>query len=80
MPVCPLHWGWPMWLWARLPVAPASCSLGEGGGWEPRGGVLVAVSRLRHQALNWDLLSSSPGGFQLSLPLYGRGQGLLEGE
>lgn len=72
MPICPLHQGWPMWLWAKLPVAPASCSLGGGAG--SRGeGVLVAVSRLRHQALNWDLLSSSPGGFQLSLPLRGRG-------
>lgn len=50
---------------------------GAGHGGE---GVSVAASGLRHQALNWDPLSSSPGGFQLSLPLCGRGQGILEGE
>ena len=63
--------------YVALCQAPRGASLlPPGWGAGSRGeGVAVAASRLRHRALNWDPLSSSPGGFQLSLPLCGRGAG-----
>lgn len=75
---CPLHQAWPVWLCARLPVVPASCSLDGGPGGRGEG-VLVA-HQCEDTTLNGDPLSS-PHGLQLCLPLFaGGGRGFWKGD